>query len=270
MWEVLSSGLMQRALIAVLLVGTMCALLGVYVVLRRMAFIGDALAHTALPGLVVAHLNGINLMIGAVVASVLTAMGIGWLSKRQAIREDTAIGILFTGMFALGIAMMNLWSNAAKDLSHMLFGNIMAISVADLWMIAGVCVFVIAVLLLYYKELEWASVDPVHAQSLGVRTHRLRYLLLVLLALTVVCGIKTVGVVLTSALLITPAATASLLTVRLPIMMLISFIVSALSGVLGLAAAYWLEVSSGAAIVLSCTGMFALAWTYHLAFTRPD
>ncbi len=250
---------MRTGLLAAALVGIMCATVGVYVVLRRMAFIGDALAHTTLPGLVVAYLNGWNLFGGAIVAGLLTALGIGWLARRQAVREDTAIGVLFTAMFSFGILLIST-TRSFRDLSHMLFGNILGITSGDLGVIAVVAALVLGALFVLHKELELTSFDPTHAAVIGLRPDRLRYGLLALLALTVVAGIQAVGVVLTSALLVTPAAAASLLTNRLPRMMLIASAVAVASGLTGLYASYYFQVASGAAIVLTCTLCFGLAW----------
>jgi len=250
---------MQTALLAASLVGLACASIGVYVVLRRMAFIGDALAHTALPGLVVAYLYGWNLSVGAIVAGLLTALGIGWLSRRQEVREDTAIGVMFTAMFALGILLISA-TRSFRDLSHILFGNILGVTAGDLILIASVTALVLATLFIFHKELELTSFDPTHAEVIGLRPDRLRYLLLVLLALTVVTGIQVVGVLLTSALLVTPAAGAALVTNRLPRMMGIATLIAVGSGVVGLYLSYRYDVSAGAAIVLLCTLCFAAAW----------
>lgn len=250
---------MRNSLMAVVLVGTLCATIGVYVVLRRMAFIGDALAHTVLPGIVFAYFNGISLFFGAVVAGLLTALGIGWLSRRETLREDTAIGIMFTFMFALGILLMST-ARSFRDFTHILFGNVLGVTPNDLLLIGAVAVIVLGALILFHKEFELTSFDPTHAEVIGLRADRLRYALLILLALTVVTAIQAVGVVLTSAMLITPAATASLLTNRLPRMMLIAIGVAILAGLIGLYASYYYNVASGAAIVLACTSLFGLAW----------
>jgi manganese/iron transport system permease protein len=262
--EPLRFGFMQTGLAAAALIGVMCACLGAYVVLRRMAFIGDALAHTTLPGLVVAYLNGWNLFGGAVAAGLATALGIGWLSRRQAVREDTAIGVLFTAMFSLGILLMST-TRSFRDLSHILFGNILGVSRGDLALIAAMAALVLGALYLFHKELELTSFDPTHAEVMGLPADRLRYGLLMLLALTVVVGIQAVGVVLTSALLVTPAAAASLLTDRLPRLMLLASFVAAGSGIAGLYASYYFNVSSGAAIVLACTACFGAAWALRAA-----
>lgn len=257
--EPLRYAFMVNGLVAAVLVGLTCAVLGVYVVLRRMAFVGDALAHTTLPGLVVAYFRGWNLVVGALIAGLVTAAGIGWLSRRQGLREDTAIGILFTAMFALGILLMST-ARTFRDLSHMLFGNILGVTPIDLWLMAAVAAAVLGMLALLHKELELASFDPAHAEAIGISTDRLRYLLLGLLALTVVVGIQAVGVVLTSALLVTPAAAAALLTDRLPRMMAIAALIATVSGMVGLYASYYFTVASGAAIVLVATAFFMVAF----------
>jgi ABC-type Mn2+/Zn2+ transport system permease subunit len=159
---------MQKALIAVVLVGATCSVLGAYVVLRRMAFIGDAISHTTLPGIVVGFLCGINLFVGALVAALVTALGIGWLSRREAIREDTAIGVIFTGMFALGV-MIVMKTRLYRDFSSILFGDILAVTGPGLILIAVIAVLVLAIMALFHKELELTSVDPNYAATVGLR-----------------------------------------------------------------------------------------------------
>lgn len=250
---------MQVALLASVLIGVTCAVLGVYVVQRRMAFIGDALAHTTLPGLAISHLNGWNLSVGALVAAVCTALGIGWISRREMLKEDTAIGVLFTGMFALGVLIMTR-VRSFRDLSHMLFGNILEVTLEDLRLIGLVCFVVLALLAAFHKEFELTSFDPTHAESMGLRPDWMRYMLLLLLAATVVTSIQAVGVVLTNALLVTPAATASMVSHRLPRVMLLSAVIAVLSAIAGLYISYFGHASSGAAIVLACTGCFLIVW----------
>ena len=266
LFEPFQHAFMRQALLASVLVGATCSLLGVYVVLRRMAFLGDAVAHTTLPGLVIAYLNRWNLFLGAVIAAVITALGIGWLSQRQKIREDTAIGVLFSGMFSLGIVLISR-AKSYRDFSHMLFGNILGVTTGDLIGIAVVSALVIGTLLLFQKELALTTVDPLHGQVIGLSAERMRYGLLVLLALAVVTGIQAVGVALTTALLVTPAATASLVTRRLRTMLWLSLGCSILSSVAGLYASYYLAISSGGAIVLACTVIFGVVFVANLV--RP-
>ena len=255
---------MRNSLAAVILVGLVCAPIGVYVVLRRMALIGDALAHTILPGIVFASIRGLNLFVGAVLAAVATALGIGWLSRRESVREDTAIGIVFTGMFALGILLMST-TRTFRDFTHILFGNILGTTRDDLILTAIIAVIVIGSLVLFHKEFELTSFDPTHAEVIGLKADRQRYWLLILLALTVVTAIQAVGVVLTSAMLVTPAAAASLITNRLPRMMMVATVIAIGSGVVGLYLSYRFSVASGASIVLSCTAAFGAAWLIRIS-----
>ena len=260
-------GFMQTAALAGILVAVTCATLGVYVVLRRMAFIGDALSHTVLPGLVVAYLNQWNLFGGAIVAGVLTSLAIGWLSRRREVREDTAIGILFTGMFALGILLIST-VRSFRDFTHMLFGYILGVTNDQLISIGIIALVVVVVLIALHKELELTSFDSLHAATIGLQADKLRYVLLILMALAVVAAIQAVGVVLTSALLVVPAATASLLTNRLPRMMVLASVIAIISALAGLYASYYLDVASGASIVLACIVCFAVAWVVRAVRER--
>jgi manganese/iron transport system permease protein len=254
-------------LIAVVLVGITCATLGAYVVLRQMAFVGDAMAHTAMPGLVLAYFQGFNLFLGALAADLLTALGIGLVSRRRDVREDTAIGILFTGMFAVGVLFISR-RQSFRDMSHMLFGDILSVTTLDLYLMAGVAAVVLITLALLHKELELTSFDPGYAQVIGLRPAALRLVLLLLLALTVVSGIQAVGVILTSALLVTPAAAASLLCRRLPSMMVVASVIAVVSGLAGLCASACCNVSAGAAIVLACTLAFAVIYLARYTVLR--
>ena len=253
---------MQRGLLAALIVGVLCALVGAYVVLRSMAFIGDAMAHAVLPGVAVAYLLGGNLTLGAIVAAVLVALGISIFSSRGGIKEDTAIGIMFSAALALGIALISSIRTYAVDLSHILFGNILGISSADLWLTGALGVTILAIVLLLYKPFLVISFDPVLAATLRLPVQLLRTLMLVLLALTIVISLQSVGVALVAAMLVTPSATAYLLTRRLPAMMLLSSLIGAFSGILGLYASYYLNISSGASIVLTATAIFVLVYIF--------
>lgn len=248
------------AVAVALLAGVSCATLGVYVVHRRMAFIGDAVAHTMLPGIVVAAALGWSLSLGGLVAGLVTALGVGWLASRGGLREDTAIGVLFTAMFALGLAMAS-GDEAHEHLEAALFGSLATVGGGEVLLLGSIAVLAIAVLILFHKELELASCDPAYAEVIGIRTNALRYLLLVVLALVIVAGVQAVGVLLTAALLVTPAAAASLLTRRLPRTMGVAALFAAVCSGVGLAVAARFDVLPGAAIVLACTAAFAGAWT---------
>lgn len=260
--EPFSLPFMQRALIAAIIVGVVCAVLGSYVVLRSMAFLGDALAHAVLPGVAVAYLAGTNMLIGALVAAVLVALGISAFAQHGTIREDTAIGILFAAALALGVLLISTVRTYATDLTHILFGDLLGVGRTDLFISAGLAVVVLTVVLAFYKEFLLVSFDPVLAHTLGKRPGVYRTVLLLLLAVTIVISLQTVGVGLVVALLVTPAATAYLLTRRLPAMMLVSAVIGVAASVLGLYTSYYLDVSSGAAVVLVATGFFLVAYVF--------
>ena len=252
---------MQRGLLAGVLVGITCAVLGVFVVLRGMAFVGDALAHTILPGIVIAFLQGVNLFVGALIAAVITALGIGWFSEEGEVREDTAIGVMFSGFFALGIALLSR-VNSYRDLTHILFGNILGVTATDLWIIAGVTLIVLIAVALFYKELIVTSFDPGHAVAIGLSPGLVRYGLLILLALAIVAGIQAVGVVMVVSLLVTPAAAANLLTRQLPQMIVLTVTFSVAGAFVGLYASFYGDFASGPAIVLTLTVFFLLAFIF--------
>ena len=251
---------MQRGLLAALIVGVVCAVIGSYVVLRSMAYLGDALAHAILPGVAVAYLMGGSLTLGALVAAVLVALGIGALSRQGTIKEDTAIGILFAAALSLGVALISSIRSYAVDLSHILFGNVLGVSEQDLILTAALGAVILLTILLLYRPFLVLSFDPVLATTLRLPRELLRNLLLVLLALAIVVSLQTVGVGLVAAMLVTPAATAYLLARRLPAMMALAALFGALSSVVGMYASYYLNVASGAAIVLTATAFFLLAF----------
>lgn len=255
-------GFMQRGILVAVLVGVACAVVGCFVVLRSMAFIGDAMAHSILPGVAVAYLVKGNLLIGALAAAIAVALGIGFFSRQGRLKEDSAIGILFAAAFSLGVILISSIRTYAVDLSHILFGNVLGVSVLDLALTAALVVIVLLVVYLLYKELLVVSFDPVLAATLRLPAERLRLVLLVLLALTVVVSLQSVGIGLVTAMLVTPGATAYLLTKRLPRMIGLAALFGALSGVIGLYASYYLDVVSGAAIVLTATAFFLFAFLF--------
>ncbi|MCS7222304.1 MAG: metal ABC transporter permease [Anaerolineae bacterium] len=256
----LAYGFMQRGLLASAMVGVLCAVVGCYVVLRGMAFLGDAMAHAILPGVAIAYLLKGNLLVGALVAAIAVALGIGFFSRQGVIKEDTAIGILFAATLALGVALISSIRTYAVDLTHILFGNVLGISPADLWLTGALSVIVLATVGLLYKEFLVISFDPVLAATLRLPAEQLRLLMLILLALTVVVSLQTVGVGLVAAMLVTPGATAYLLTRRLPAMMALAAAIGVFSSIAGLYLSFYVNVASGAAVVLVATAIFVGAF----------
>jgi len=249
---------MLRGLWASLIVGVVCPILGSYVVLRGMAFFGDALAHIILPGVVIAFLLGWPYAVGALIFGVLAALLIGFISRRTDIKDDTAIGVVFAGAFALGVALISLQRSYAVDLTHILFGDLLGVSNSDLILMGTLGLLVLLTVFAFYKEFLVLSFDPTLAKTLRLPVNFLQNLLLVLLAVVIVISLQAVGVALVLAMLVTPASTAYLLTRRLPNMMLLGALIGAVSSVLGLYLSFYINVSSGASIVLVATAIFAL------------
>jgi ABC-type Mn2+/Zn2+ transport system permease subunit len=267
--EPLGYAFFLRALVASVAVGIVCAAVGSFVVLRGMAFFGDALAHAVLPGVALGYLLGgggaTGIFLGALGAALASALVIGQLARRGGLKQDTAIGIVFAGMFALGIVLISTRRGFAVDLTHILFGNVLGVGRGDLWLIVGLGLLVLVVLAALYKEFVLISFDSVQATTLRLPVHRLEALLLTLMALTIVVALETVGVALLVAMLVTPASTGYLLARRLPGMIAIGAAVGALSGAVGIYASYHLSrqagisIASGAAIVLVSTLLFGAA-----------
>ncbi len=251
---------MVRGLLAASLVGLICGIVGCFVVLRGMAFFGDAMSHSILPGIAIGYLVGggarAPLFWWALGTAIVVSLSIGAVSKSGRLKEDTAIGIIFAGMFALGVALISMGRTYSLDLVHFLFGDVLGVSWLDLGLIAVFGLSVVAILLLFYKEFVVVSFDETLARTLRLPSTTLYYVLLVLIAITIVASIQTVGVALMLAMLVTPPATAYLMTKRLPVMMALSAVIGAVSGILGLYLSYYAGVASGAAIVLVCTGLF--------------
>jgi manganese/iron transport system permease protein len=254
--EPLSLGIFVRALIASTMVGAICAIVGTYVVLKGIAFIGDAISHAAFPGIVAAYLLGAPFYLGAGIAAVATALAIGFVTRHARIRQDTAIGVLFAGTFALGVFMFSAIQGYVADLFSFLFGNVLAISAQDLLGLATLSAIVLLAVVLLWKELLYATFDPLGAGASGFRTDLLEYVFLALVALTIVISLQAVGIILVVAMLVTPAATAQLVTVRFGRMMSVAVAVGIASAVSGLYLSYWLDVASGATIVLVETAVF--------------
>ncbi|HSG15620.1 MAG TPA: metal ABC transporter permease [Anaerolineae bacterium] len=260
--EPLAYDFMIRALLAALMVGVVSAVLGAFIVLRGMAFFGDAVAHTILPGVVLAFLLGVPLALGALVTGVLTAIGIGALTSRGVLKEDTAIGVVFAGFFALGVAMLSATGNYSVDLAHFLFGNLLSVNNSDLWLILLLGSVVLFVVFIFYKEFMVMTFDPVLAVTLRLPTTFLRYLLLVLVAVTIVISLQVVGIALMLAMLVTPAAAASLLTRRLPSMMAVAGLIGAGAGVVGLYASFYLNIAPGPTVVLVASAVFVVVFLF--------
>jgi manganese/iron transport system permease protein len=261
----LSYPFMQNAVIAMLLLGIVAGVIGAYVVVRGMAFLADALGHAILPGIAIAYLSGGvhgPLMLGAMGAGAVAALTIGFFTRGGKLREDTVIGIVFTGALALGLAILSANNATAVDLEELLVGNILAINGQDLLVILLVSAAILLLVRAFYKELLIASFDPVLGATLHYPIEGLRYLLLLMLAMTAVIAIQAVGVILIAAMLVTPATTAYLLVRRLHWMMVVGAVIGSLSGILGILLSWHLNLAPSASIVLTMTAIFVLVYLF--------
>jgi len=260
--EPLQLSFMRNAMAAIVLVGIVCGAIGVFVTLRGLAFMGDAMAHAVFPGVVIAFLTGGNFLVGALVAAVIVSLGIGAVSQSPKLSNDTAIGVFFVGAFALGVAIISTQRSYARDVTSFLFGSILGVSQGDLLLTGAVGAGVLLTLWLCRREMVAVSFDRTFARAQSLNLWRWDQLFLLLLAMTVVISLQTVGNVLVLAMLVTPSATARLLTVRLAPMIAVSAALGAFSGIVGLYISYFLGVSSGASIVLVATSIFILVFLF--------
>lgn len=256
----------QRALIASVTIGISCGLIGTYIMLRRMSLIGDALAHAVLPGVVVSFMvagkSEVALFIGAVVSGILTVLLIGFVNRNSKIKEDTSIGIIFTGAFALGILLVSQLKQVHIDLSSYLFGDVLGVSTGDITLSMIIMVVIILCIVLFYKQLLLTSFDPTMAMTIGISTTLVHYMLMTLLSMSIVAGLQSVGVILIIAMLITPPATAYLLSNNLKKILLLSAMFGTISAITGLYLSYHFNFASGASIVLVAVALFMLAFLF--------
>ena len=271
--EPLRHEFMVRALLISALVGSVCGLLSCYMTLKGWALMGDAVSHAVLPGVVLAYALGLPFSLGAFVFGVGSVATIGFVQQKSRIKEDTVIGLVFTGFFALGLVLISS-TRSNIDLSHILFGNVLGISGGDIQQTLLISAVVFSVLLLFRRDLLMFCFDPTHARSIGINTGFLHYLLLSILSLAAVAGLQTVGIILVVAMLVTPGATAYLLTERFDRMTLIAVASSVVSSVVCVLVSYWTDRSPAGCIVLVQTGLFVMAFlfapTHGILRRRPS
>jgi manganese/iron transport system permease protein len=251
---------MQRALLEVIVMGAITGAIGTYVVLRGLSFIGDALSHAIFPGVVIAFLLGQSVFFGALAFGLLTSISIVVLATTRRVKEDSAIGVLFAGSFALGVVLISTTRNYSRDLAAFLFGNVLGVTPTDIALSAAVGALVLLLLAVFHRELLLVAFDRDAAQAMGVPVFWVNLLLLVMISLTIVVSLSAVGNILVVAMLVTPAAAARLLTDGLPVMLGLSATIGAVSGVAGLVISYHANVAAGGTIVLVATSVFGVVW----------
>ena len=252
---------LQKALFTSVMVGIISGVIGCFIILRGMALMGDAISHAVLPGVALSYIFGYNFFFGAVITGILTAIGIGYVSQNSRIKNDSAIGIVFTAAFALGIILITS-AKSSTDLNNILFGNVLAVRSVDMWTTLIIGIIVLAAIYLFFKELLVSTFDPIMAAAYGLPNKLIHYFLMILLTLVTVASLQTVGIVLVVAMLITPAATAYLLTDRLSVMIFLSALFGVVSAIVGLYFSFIYNLASGAVIVLVATVMFGLAFIF--------
>lgn len=261
LWEPLSYGFLQRGFAVTLVAALVCALLSCWLILIGWSLMGDAISHAVLPGVVLSYILGLPFTVGALVAGLLAVALIGWVRNSGRLREDSAIGIVFTTLFAVGLILVSV-TPSQTDLHSVLFGNVLGVSGSDLLQVLLLSALVIAVLLLKRKDLTLFAFDPDFAQAAGLRPKLMGGLLLVLLAATSVVALQVVGVVLVVAMLVIPGSTARLLTHRFNRMLLIASAVSLLGSLTGLYASYYLDISAGGAVVVAQGSIFFAVYLF--------
>lgn len=251
---------MLRALIVCISVGVICPVLGAHVINREMGFMGDALSHAVLPGIVAAYVIGLNPLAGAIPMGIVVALLIGFIVKKANISHDTSIGILFTGLFALGLVLLSLLGGTGLNLEHILLGQVLSTSTIDVYVTLVLSVFTLVLMILLHKQMVFVGFDYQGAVVAGLPAARINYLLLVLLSIVIVVTLQVVGIILVVAMLITPAAAASLITRRFSRVILVGVIFGVLAAVVGLYLSYQFNLPSGPSIALTSTAIFAFAF----------
>lgn len=259
--EVIQYGFFQKALLTGVAVGIVCGVIGCFIVLRGLALMGDAISHAILPGVAISYMLGINFFIGAAIVGLLAALGIGFINRNSIVKNDAAIGIVFSLFFAVGVLMIAK-AKTAIDLTQILFGNVLTVSDTDRTMTLIIGGLVLLLVFVFYKELVLTSFDPVMAEASGMKVGLIHYLLMLMLTLVTVVSLQTVGVILVVSLLITPASTAYLLTARMSTMIFLSAAIGAISAIVGLFFSFSFNLSSGPSIVVVATAIFILAFIF--------
>ncbi|BAQ59767.1 manganese ABC transporter [Geminocystis sp. NIES-3708] len=261
--EPLQYAFMQRSLLVAIVIGIICSVVGSYLMVQRLALLGDAISHSVLPGLAIAFILDINIFIGAFIAGLISTVCINFIRNNSKIKEDAAMGIVFSAFFALGITLITVVQKENKiDLNHFLFGNILGVSLPEVRDTIIIALFVLLIVFLFYKELLFYTFDKLGAESVGLPVNLLDTGLMILIGLTIVASLKAVGVILVLSLLITPPSTAYLLVNRLNQVMLVGVLFGVISSISGMYLSYYFNLPSGPAIVLVATTFFIISFLF--------
>jgi ABC-type Mn2+/Zn2+ transport system permease subunit len=264
--EPFNPAFMQTALVAALLAVVVCSIVGTWVVLRGLAFIGDALAHGVIPGVAIAQLWGINLVVGALVSALAMAAGVTVVNRRTRVGDDAAIGLLFVGMLAIGVVIIS--SSSSRDLTSLLFGSILGVTAGDVWLLVGATAVVAVVAALFHRPLLALTFNADKAATLGMRPGLTHAVLMVLVTLAVVSSFQAVGTLMVFGLIVAPPATASLFAHRIPTVMVGAVAIGWVAALGGLALSYHASTAAGASIAGLAVALFFLALAVREAWAR--
>lgn len=270
--EPLSYEFMRQAISIAIMLGILCAVVGSYLIVQRMGLLGEVIAHAVLPGLAIAFYLGIDIFIGAFISGTLSTFIIAWIQSQSRLKVDVAMGIVFSGFLAFGIMLITLLESKI-DLHNFLFGDILGVNNNDVIRVLLISFFVLIFVIVFYKELLFYTFNPLGAQASGLPVKLIHFGLISAIALTIIASMQAVGVVLVISLLIGPASTAYLLVRELHQMMIVGGIFGAFSSVAGMYVSYYLNVPSGAAIVLVATAAFVIVLLFSPSqgiLTRPE
>lgn len=259
--DIINYSFLQKALFTAIMVGVLCGIIGSFIVLRGLALMGDAISHAVLPGVAISFMLNISFFYGAVLAGVLTSLGIGYVNQNSRIKTDSSIGIVFTAFLAVGVLLMR-YAQSGVKLDSILFGSLSSVQASDMWMTLGVGAVVLLVVIFFYKELLVSTFDPTMAAAYGLPTQFIHYVLMVLLTLVTVASMQTVGVILVTAMLITPASTAYLLTNRMWAMLVLSSLFGVIAAITGLYFSFQYDLESGAVIAITSFIMFVFVFFF--------
>ena len=270
--EPLSFEFMRLALLAAILLGILCAVVGTYLIVQGMGLLGDVIAHAVLPGLAIAFFFGVDIFIGAFISGTLSTFVITWIQSQSRVKVDVAMALVFSGFLALGITLITVLKSKL-DLHQFLFGDILGVTTTDVMRTGAIAILILLLVKLFYKELLFYTFDPLGAQAMGLPVTVIQFGLTAAITLTIIAGMQAVGVVLVVSLLIAPGITAYLLVKELHQMMICGAIIGIISSVAGMYISYYLNVPSGAAIVLVVSGLFLLTLLFSPTqgiLTRPE
>jgi ABC-type Mn2+/Zn2+ transport system permease subunit len=271
MWNTLTEpfqyGFLRHAIVVCTIAGALCGLLGVFVTLRGMSYIGHGLSHAIFGGAAICAAIGLNFFVGAGIWGVASGLAVGRVTRRRAIAADAAIGVITTASFAFGIALLGLYSRVKQSIEATVFGSVLGVSLTDMWTIIAIAIATTVAIIAFYRPLLFTTFDPDVADVSGVNTARIDALLMLLLTFAILASMKVLGVTLIAAALVIPPTVARLLTNSFKKMLIISTTLGASSGLVGMYLSYHLDISSGATIVLVNFALFALAYAYTAA--RP-